>query len=71
MTSPTCRLRCRRRERRDQVLRGLSTFIFDLVAEEFRRLPRGPLAYALMRPGVDRIRKVFDYERFGGRRSWA
>ena len=45
---------------------GLSTFIFDLVAEEFRRPPRGPLAYALMRPGVDRIRKIFDYERFGG-----
>ncbi len=45
---------------------GLSTFIFDLIGEEFRRLPRGPIAYALMRPGVARIRKVFDYERFGG-----
>jgi glycerol-3-phosphate acyltransferase PlsX len=45
---------------------GLSTFIFDLVAAEFRRPPRGPLAYALMKPGVDRIRAIFDYERFGG-----
>jgi len=45
---------------------GLSTFIFDLIATEFRRPPRGPLAYALMKPGVDRIRKIFDYERFGG-----
>jgi glycerol-3-phosphate acyltransferase PlsX len=45
---------------------GLSTFIFDLIADEFRRPPRGPLAYALMKPGVDRIRKIFDYERFGG-----
>ena len=45
---------------------GLSGFIFDLIEAEFRRPPRGPLAYALMKPGVDRIRKVFDYERFGG-----
>jgi phosphate acyltransferase len=45
---------------------GLSSFIFDLVAAEFRRPPRGPLAYALMKPGVDRIRAIFDYERFGG-----
>ena len=45
---------------------GLSTFIFDLLAAEFRRPPRGPLAYALLKPGLDRIRSVFDYERFGG-----
>jgi glycerol-3-phosphate acyltransferase PlsX len=45
---------------------GLSTFIFDLVGAEFRRPPRGPLAYALLKPGVDRIRTLFDYERFGG-----
>ncbi len=45
---------------------GLSTFIFDLIADEFRRPPRGPIAYALMKPGVDRIRRIFDYERFGG-----
>ncbi len=45
---------------------GLSTFIFELVEAEFRRAPRGPLAYALMKPGVDRIRAVFDYEKLGG-----
>ncbi len=46
---------------------GLSTFIFDLIAAEFRAAdPRGRLAYALMRPGIDRIRDVFDYERLGG-----
>jgi glycerol-3-phosphate acyltransferase PlsX len=45
---------------------GLSTFIFDMFREEFRRPPRGPIAYALMRPGIARIRKVFDYERLGG-----
>jgi phosphate acyltransferase len=45
---------------------GLSTFIFDLLAAEFRRPPRGPLAYALLKPGIARIRSIFDYERFGG-----
>jgi phosphate acyltransferase len=45
---------------------GLSTFIFDLLADEFRRPPRGPLAYALLKPGIARIRSIFDYERFGG-----
>ena len=45
---------------------GLSTFIFGLVQSEFRRPPRGPLAYLLMRPGIDRIRKIFDYEKLGG-----
>lgn len=45
---------------------GLSGFIFDLLRREFRRPPRGPIAYALMRPGIERIRKIFDYERVGG-----
>ncbi|MDP9483380.1 MAG: phosphate acyltransferase PlsX [Chloroflexota bacterium] len=45
---------------------GLSTFFFDLLAAEFRRPPRGPLAYALLKPGIARIRSIFDYERYGG-----
>jgi glycerol-3-phosphate acyltransferase PlsX len=45
---------------------GLSTFIFDLLRAELRRPPRGPLAYALLKPGMARIRSVFDYERLGG-----
>ena len=45
---------------------GLSSYIFDLLREEFRRAPRGPIAYALMRPGIARIRAKFDYERLGG-----
>ncbi len=45
---------------------GLSSFIFDLLRAEFRRPPRGPLAYALLRPGIERIRAVFDYEKVGG-----
>ena len=45
---------------------GLSGFIFDLWRVEFRRSLRGRLGYLLMKPGVDRIRKVFDYETQGG-----
>jgi phosphate acyltransferase len=45
---------------------GLSTFIFDLWRLEFRRSLRGRLAYLLMKPGVERIRAVFDYETAGG-----
>jgi phosphate acyltransferase len=45
---------------------GLSGFIFDLFRTEFRRTLRGRLAYLLMRPGIARIRGVFDYERVGG-----
>ena len=45
---------------------GLSTFIFDLFRAEFRGSLRGRLAYLLMRPGIARIRDVFDYEKAGG-----
>jgi glycerol-3-phosphate acyltransferase PlsX len=45
---------------------GLSTFVFDLWRAEFRRGLLSRLAYLLMRPGIDRIRGVFDYERAGG-----
>jgi glycerol-3-phosphate acyltransferase PlsX len=45
---------------------GLSTYIFDLWRDEFRRSWRGKLAYILMRPGIGRIRQVFDYETQGG-----
>jgi phosphate acyltransferase len=45
---------------------GLSTYIFDLFRAEFSGSLRGKLAYLLMRPGIGRIRTVFDYERVGG-----
>jgi len=45
---------------------GLSSFIFDMLRDEFRRWPLGPIGYAFMRPGIARIRKRFDYERLGG-----
>jgi glycerol-3-phosphate acyltransferase PlsX len=45
---------------------GLSTYIFDLFRREFRGSLRGKIAGALMRPGIERIRQVFDYEKVGG-----
>jgi len=45
---------------------GLSTFIFDLWRAELSSGIRGRLAYLLLRPGIARIRDVFDYERAGG-----
>ncbi len=45
---------------------GLSTFIFDLWRAEFEGSTRGKLGYLAMRPGIDRIRAVFDYEKVGG-----
>jgi glycerol-3-phosphate acyltransferase PlsX len=45
---------------------GLSTFIFDLWRAELRRGIRGRLAYLLLRPGIGRIRRIFDYETAGG-----
>ncbi|HEX5465164.1 MAG TPA: phosphate acyltransferase PlsX [Candidatus Limnocylindrales bacterium] len=44
---------------------GLAGFIFDQLRQEFKRLPWGPLGYLFMRPGIARIRRTFDYERFG------
>ena len=45
---------------------GLSTYIFDMLRREFRGSLRGRIAGLLMRPGIARIRAVFDYERVGG-----
>jgi len=45
---------------------GLSRFIFDQLTTEFKRPPWGPIGYAFMRPGIARIRRLFDYEQLGG-----
>jgi phosphate acyltransferase len=45
---------------------GLSTYIFDLFRTEFQGSLRGRLAYLLLRPGIGRIREVFDWEAVGG-----
>ena len=46
---------------------GLSNFILrGLLRREFERDWRGKLAYLLLKPGIGRIREVFDYEKLGG-----
>jgi phosphate acyltransferase len=45
---------------------GLSRFIFDQLTTEFKRPPWGPIGYTFMRPGIARIRRLFDYEQLGG-----
>jgi len=46
---------------------GLSSFILrGLLKTEFERDWRGRLAYLLLRPGIGRIREIFDYEKLGG-----
>jgi glycerol-3-phosphate acyltransferase PlsX len=45
---------------------GLAGVMFEMLRREFRRLPWGPVGYFFMRPGIDRIRRGFDYERLGG-----
>ena len=45
---------------------GLTAFIFELWRRELRAGWRGRLAYLLLRPGVERIRALFDYEVLGG-----
>jgi glycerol-3-phosphate acyltransferase PlsX len=46
---------------------GLSSYILrGLLRREFERGWRGRLAYLLLKPGVGRIREVFDYEKLGG-----
>ena len=46
---------------------GLSSFILrGLLRREFERDWRGKLAYLLLRPGIARIRDLFDYEKLGG-----
>ena len=45
---------------------GLTTYIFRSVREDLRQGPIAPLALLALKPGFDRIRARFDYERFGG-----
>ena len=45
---------------------GLSGFIFDLIRREVHGSLRGKIGGLFLRPGFDRIRQVFDYEKVGG-----
>jgi len=45
---------------------GLTSYIFRSLREDLLRGPVAPLAVLALRPGIDRLRHRFDYERFGG-----
>lgn len=45
---------------------GLTSYIFRSVREDLQQGPIAPLALLALRPGFQRIRHRFDYERFGG-----
>ncbi len=45
---------------------GLTTYMADLWRAEFYGSLRGRVAGLLMRPGIARIRAIFDYEKTGG-----
>jgi len=45
---------------------GITTYIFRAVREDLQQGPIAPLALLALKPGFDRLRARFDYERFGG-----
>jgi glycerol-3-phosphate acyltransferase PlsX len=45
---------------------GLTSYIFRAVREDLQQGPIAPIALFALKPGFDRIRRRFDYERFGG-----
>lgn len=45
---------------------GLTSYIFRAVREDLQQGPIAPLALLALRPGFDRLRARFDYERYGG-----
>jgi glycerol-3-phosphate acyltransferase PlsX len=45
---------------------GLTSYIFRSVREDLQQGPIAPIALLALRPGFNRIRQRFDYERFGG-----
>ena len=45
---------------------GVTSFIFRALREDLQQGPVAPLALLALKPGFDRIRARFDYERYGG-----
>ena len=45
---------------------GVTSFIFRAVREDLRQGPIAPLALLALKPGFDRLKRRFDYERYGG-----
>jgi phosphate acyltransferase len=45
---------------------GITRFIFRAVREDLQQGPIAPVALFALKPGFDRLRARFDYERYGG-----
>jgi glycerol-3-phosphate acyltransferase PlsX len=45
---------------------GITSFIFRALREDLQQGPIAPLALLALRPGFDRMKARFDYERYGG-----
>jgi phosphate acyltransferase len=45
---------------------GITSFIFRALREDLQQGPIAPLALLALKPGFDRIKARFDYERYGG-----
>ena len=45
---------------------GVTSFIFRAVREDLQQGPIAPLALLALKPGFDRMKARFDYERYGG-----
>jgi phosphate acyltransferase len=49
-----------------KLFEGLTSFIFRALREDLQQGPIAPVALLALKPGFDRIRARFDYERYGG-----
>jgi glycerol-3-phosphate acyltransferase PlsX len=45
---------------------GLSSYIFRSIRTDLQQGPVAPLALLALKPGFDRLKHRFDYERYGG-----
>jgi glycerol-3-phosphate acyltransferase PlsX len=49
-----------------KLFEGLTSFIFRALREDLQQGPIAPLALLALRPGFNRMKARFDYERYGG-----
>ena len=45
---------------------GITSFIFRALREDLQQGPIAPVALLALKPGFDRLKRRFDYERYGG-----
>ena len=49
-----------------KLFEGLTTYIFNSLRTDLQQGPLAPLALLALKPGFDRMKGRFDYERYGG-----